>query len=463
MSRKVILMYGLFLGWGEILIDRIFAEQYLDIKKVLLIFTPLIIIAFLVIKWKKIKIDRLYILENTAVCIALMLIYSFLYKILPDSVKYFVVIILLASIGFMTLTMFASFRHFSPGILTAAEGIRYAAVILFVNTAVTMLYKIIAQYNISLLEGIILFFILCLYYLYFFNTKDRKPALVSRINIPTPRKTLLFVVAFMFLLSIGYGPFLNSLRREFINTYTYAFVYVRLVYLLSLTITYVCIEKFKDYLDIIMMFFLALIVIAHLLASFIKSQTAVFVLTIIIQYAYPVLHTFLGGLLIMLGYMFYDTYHNMFILTMTAFVSMIAGIMLPALIVGQTLLNILFTLILSVVAMVLVMFMRQHVFKEFNGAAAILENEKNKLEQLEKLGNYSALTPREKEVLEYLISDYTNRYIAEKLKISENTLKKHAKSIYEKLKISSKKELKKLVGEHDGTFTDMASTVWKEG
>ena len=456
MNRKIILMYGLFLGWGEILVNQIFADQSLDIKKVLLIFIPLILFTFIVIKWKKIKIDRLYILENTAVCISLMLIYTFLYKILPDSAKYAVVIILLVSIGFMTLTMFASFRHFSPGILTTTEGIRIAAIILFVNTAVTMLYKIIALYHINLIEGVILFFILCLYFIYFFSAKDRKNTLTSKITIVTPRKTLLLIVAFMFLLSIGYGPFLNSLRNEFVSTYNFAFVYIRLVYLLSLTVTYIWIEKFKGYFDVVMMFFMALIVIANLLINFSKSQAAVIVLTLIIQYAYPVLHAFLGGLLIMLGYLFYDTYHNIFILTMTAFLSAIAGLLLPALLVGEALLNTLCTLIFSVVAMVLIMFMRQYVFKEFNKASALLENEKQQMNRLEKLGNYEALTTREKEVLEYLVSEYTNKYIAAKLAISENTLKKHSKSIYAKINVSSKKELKKLVRETDDTFVNTA-------
>ena len=117
-------MYGLFLGWGEILIGQIFSDSSLDIQKVLLIFTPLILITFFVFKWKKIKLERLYILETAAVCIALMVIYFFLYHILPQSVKYIVVIILLASLVFMTLSMFASFRLICSEVMTVTDAIR---------------------------------------------------------------------------------------------------------------------------------------------------------------------------------------------------------------------------------------------------------------------------------------------------------------------------------------------------
>ena len=238
---------------------------------------------------------------------------------------------------------------------------------------------------------------------------------------------------------------MNSLRNNVVNSYSYAFISIRIIYLFSLAIIYFFIERFKGYLEVVIMLFMSLIVISHLLISFTGSQTVVLVLTGVIQYAYPVLHSILGGLLIMLGYLFYDTYHNMFILTMTAFVSMVTGILLPTFLVGRALMNIFCTLIFSVMAMVLIMFIQRHVFKEFDRAAQFIRNERRKMDQLKKIGNYDELTPREKEVLEYLASDYKNKEISSKLAISENTLKKHSKSIYLKLDIGTKKELKELV------------------
>lgn len=57
------------------------------------------------------------------------------------------------------------------------------------------------------------------------------------------------------------------------------------------------------------------------------------------------------------------------------------------------------------------------------------------------LENVETLTPRESEILNLLLCGYKNREISERLCISENTLKTHAKRIYEKLGVSSKREL----------------------
>ena len=428
------------------MIDQIFSEQSLNIQKTLLIITPLLLITFAFFKWKKTQTMRLYILENAAVCIALMIIYFFLYHILPESIKYLVVIILIASLGFMTLSMFASFKVLCSEVMTVTDAVRIAAVILFFNTALTLVHKMVSYYNIHLLDAAILFIILCLYFWFFFKAEDSDSAYVFKCEIKTPRRTLLLLAALMFLLSIGYGPFINSLRKTVINTHPYAFIYLRLLYLLGLSFVYVFVERFKQYYEVFMMFLVAIIVIAHLLVCIINNQATSFVMTLIIQFTYPVLHAFLGGLLIMLSYLFHDTYHNMYILTATAFISMVAGILLPALIVGQAFLNILCTLIFSVIAMVLIIFTNNQVFAVFSKATDDIKQEKAMTDRLKNLELYSTLTPREKEILEYLITDYNNKIISEKLNISENTLKKHSKNIYTKLSIKNKNALKKSVG-----------------
>lgn len=57
----------------------------------------------------------------------------------------------------------------------------------------------------------------------------------------------------------------------------------------------------------------------------------------------------------------------------------------------------------------------------------------------------ASLTERETEVAWLIYRGYTNLQIAEELFISEATVKKHATHIYEKLKISGRKELKNLI------------------
>lgn len=54
--------------------------------------------------------------------------------------------------------------------------------------------------------------------------------------------------------------------------------------------------------------------------------------------------------------------------------------------------------------------------------------------------SYDSLTERENEVLQHLVDGETNRQIAEKLFISENTVAYHIKQIYEKLHVHSRTE-----------------------
>jgi DNA-binding CsgD family transcriptional regulator len=59
----------------------------------------------------------------------------------------------------------------------------------------------------------------------------------------------------------------------------------------------------------------------------------------------------------------------------------------------------------------------------------------------EDLGSVEALTVRERDVLELLAEGLSNRRVAERLGISEHTVKFHVASIYGKLGASSRAEL----------------------
>jgi DNA-binding CsgD family transcriptional regulator len=57
------------------------------------------------------------------------------------------------------------------------------------------------------------------------------------------------------------------------------------------------------------------------------------------------------------------------------------------------------------------------------------------------LAKRNGLTDRETEVLQQLIVGNTTRGIAEKLFVSENTVRTHLKSLYKKLGVHSKQEI----------------------
>ena len=57
------------------------------------------------------------------------------------------------------------------------------------------------------------------------------------------------------------------------------------------------------------------------------------------------------------------------------------------------------------------------------------------------LNEIPALSPREGEILFYIVKAYSNTRIADELNISEKTVKNHLSSIYEKLNIHNRLQL----------------------
>ena len=65
------------------------------------------------------------------------------------------------------------------------------------------------------------------------------------------------------------------------------------------------------------------------------------------------------------------------------------------------------------------------------------------------IAEQAAFTPREREVFALVARGKTNAAVAEELVVSENTVKFHLKSIYQKLGIHSKAEVMKLIENND--------------
>ena len=60
---------------------------------------------------------------------------------------------------------------------------------------------------------------------------------------------------------------------------------------------------------------------------------------------------------------------------------------------------------------------------------------------LKKHPEMTALSPRELEIFSYLLSDKTQKQIAEELYISPSSVHFHCKNIYRKLDVSSRKQI----------------------
>lgn len=74
-------------------------------------------------------------------------------------------------------------------------------------------------------------------------------------------------------------------------------------------------------------------------------------------------------------------------------------------------------------------------------SAAIITEVKMKYQDVAVLYEEAGLTEREKEIAELLFQGHVNRVMAERLFISENTLKTHLRNIYDKFNVNSKNAL----------------------
>jgi two-component system, NarL family, nitrate/nitrite response regulator NarL len=76
-----------------------------------------------------------------------------------------------------------------------------------------------------------------------------------------------------------------------------------------------------------------------------------------------------------------------------------------------------------------------------------------------KNSNYFGLTARERKVMEAVVAGYTNRDIAQTFSISEQTVKHHITSIFDKLGVSSRVEVALFAVKHQLVNNDQASVV----
>lgn len=87
--------------------------------------------------------------------------------------------------------------------------------------------------------------------------------------------------------------------------------------------------------------------------------------------------------------------------------------------------------------------------KYFKGSYKTLSQDSDEPGKMDAFLKIKQLTPREIEVAKYIMQDFSNREIGEKMFISETTVETHRKHIKEKLKAKNKRELYAMLRTYD--------------
>lgn len=322
------------------------------------------------------------------------------------------------------------------------KAIKKVSFLLFVNMGIVFIYKLITNFDIGILDGIVYGIILSMD-LYFVRKNIKKDnCFCERRTEEVSKKTLLIIVGILMLFAFAYGPFLVTMRKNIVQDIPLSPLFFQCIYMFALVFIYLWVDQVKNHLEIVIMVFTASIVIIQVLGTYVQNLWGDFFFGLAIQFLYGILHSILGGLVVMVAYLYKDTIKNIIFLFLLTGFSFCCGLFIPEYMMGNTPFNILLTLISLVIVMTLIMFLQNYVLYVFRDTLMNYEQRSQKTKRIQQLQGYEQLTEREKEVSALLVDTYTNKEIALRLKISENTLKKHAKSIYDKLNVKNKRMLK---------------------
>lgn len=441
MNKKLLLLLGLCLGWGEILIGQL--DRPVNAGLLLMIFIPISGLFIILMYRQEINEERLPLVESLAIGIAAMTILHFLRDMLPEVVQYIVLSIVIIGLLYMSLMVFVSLKHAHDRMLDIQSGTQASSIILFVNTSTVLLYLMLSRIERVSLDSIIVLIIICAYIWYaYHHRKESKVRIV--VSKKAPVKAIILVCLIMFFISIAYGPFVNGLKNQMTELYLRGYIYIRVAYLIGLVLAYHLMKHFKNHVEVILMGTLAMIVLAMVVKDYFVLDEVVLISTIIIQVAYGCLHSIIGGLFVMIGYLYGKTYKFLLGVLGIAGVSLMMGLLMSNLLWNNTVYMTLTALLFNVLAMISTMFVRKDILEYLTQELDEISYLMNRSKGLEDLPEFETLTTREKEVVKYLMTDLKLKQVAGVLEISENTLKKHSRSIYHKLDVKNKKELQEV-------------------
>ncbi len=281
----------------------------------------------------------------------------------------------------------------------------------------------------------------------------------SRQSIEMPRYTLLLLCAAFYLFNIGGGVVFEVIDPLISHSFGFIEVFSILPYIISCILIILLVKDRKPKIEYFLITATGIIIIGLILFQFITHKSMLLVTNTLIKSGYAVMDIFMWGLIGLLSYI-YNKPYKIVLFTMS---SNILGVITGG-VLSRALTQIktpdetapaLISLICALIGMLIIPVIYRNSAIRLDADLDYLDKEKEKQENLYKLKQFKELTPREKEIVKFLILDKTNHKIASEIFISENTLKKHARNIYAKLNVKNKRELRVLFNDIDSASEDV--------
>ena len=265
------------------------------------------------------------------------------------------------------------------------------------------------------------------------------------------RFSLLHLCIAFFLFNIGGGVVIEVILPLISHSFGMIEIFSFLPYVLSCALIIVLVKDIKKNIQYLLIIATGIIIAGLILFQFISYPSILLVSNMLIQSGYAIMDVFMWGMIGLLSYVYNQPSKIVFFTMSANILGVVTGVFLSKVLVGiqssTESLSSLVSLICAMIGMLIVPIIYKRTVVKFNNDIAHLDKEETKRKSLEKIKNFKELTSREQEVANHLTLELTNEKIAALLFISENTLKKHAKNVYQKLGVKNKHELRALFKE----------------
>lgn len=453
---KMAIVYGLYLGWilsflySGALFKIVFSSQTFNMDILLLLMHTLpIVLIFLFRKTclrKNYHRNVLYIM--ILVSGIMSLVFAFFAKNIESVLVYSIFIILAVITGIAELMFIIVATGWFIKYIPIKKMFVAMALVIVVGNVVVEVCQVLIYFGYE--EFSMLFSIVACFGAYFLarTLPVEDEILRTPYEISIPKHTIPLMSIAFFLFSIGGGVVFEIVTPMLESHFRYAVLFGLLPYIFAGLITFFLLLKSEPNTNVFLTIAAGFIILGLILFQFLGAKWGLFGAEMLIVSGYSILDIFMWGLVGMISYVYYEpskvVYYTMSFNVLGVVTGSVVSVLLALNQDGEGMTASLISLLCAVIGMIIIPIIYKEAVLETEKGLSKLKKEASIQKDVRQSVEYELLSSREKEVIELLISNLKNREIAEELFISENTLKKHARSIYSKLGVQNKKELKQL-------------------